>query len=162
MMVTIYCLMVTGANHQSFAIDTNKGYIQMIKLKFCNWKNLVTLIVQCVCVVSNSSVHDYDLICRCSTVVEVNNQTCSNVLAHGGRPLIGRARTAEAPVIIPDPFAGHSRSPRLGGVLYPDLVGCWTFRSTSEVQPVAVRFDNNDEDTIHNLKVGAKKQKVRP
>ena len=94
--------------------------------------------------------------------VEVNNQTCSNVLAHRGRLSIGRTRTAEAPVSIPGPQASHhSRSPWLRGVLYPDLVGGWTFRSASEVQPVAVRFDNKDEDTIHDLKVRARKQMVR-
>ena len=60
---------------------------------------------------------------------EMNKQTCSNVLAHGGRPHIGRAGAAEAPVSIPggswpgfDRFFG-SRVPRLTrGVLYPDLV----------------------------------------
>ena len=55
---------------------------------------------------------------------EVNNQTCSNMLAHGGGPHIGRAGAAEAPVSVPrgfDRFFG-SRVPRLRGVLYPDLV----------------------------------------
>ena len=114
------------------------------------------------CAVRNRSVHNYDLIRRCSTVVEVDNQTCSNMLAHGGRPLIGRTRTAEAPVGIPDPSAAHSRSPWLRGVLYPDLVGGWTFGLASEVQPLAVGFDNNDEDPIHYLKVRAESRRLGP
>ena len=92
----------------------------------------------------------------------MNDQTCSNVLAHCGRSSIGRTRTGEAPVGIPGPQAANSRSPRDWGVLYPDLVGaCRSFRPAQEVQPVAVRFDNNGEDATHYFKVGASKQIIR-
>ena len=88
----------------------------MIYLILFDWKDPVTLIVECA--VSSKLVE-----------IEVNNQTCSNVLAHRGRLSIGRTRTAEAPVSIPGAQASHhSRSPWLKGVLYPDLVGGCSFR----------------------------------
>ena len=83
---------------------------------------------------------------------KVNNQTSPDVFAHWGRPGIGRTGAAEAPVSIPSVGCG-----RVGwGVLYLDLIEGWSPRLASEeVQPVAVRFDNDDQGVTHSLKVTA-------
>ena len=83
---------------------------------------------------------------------KVNNQTSPDVFAHWGRPGIGRTGAAEAPVSIPSVGCGG-----VGwGVLYLDLIEGWSPRLASEeVQPVAVRFDNDDQGVTHSLKVTA-------
>ena len=100
---------------------------------------------------------------------EMDNQTCSNMLAHLGRPLKVEARAGEGEVkrrCRGFPEAGcNSRwgSPCSRGVLYLDIVGPWTlvgYANVAEVQHAAFGLTLNMEDAIHYHKVRARKQKI--
>ena len=90
--------------------------------------------------------------------MEVDDQACSNVLAHCWRPSIGRAGAGEAPVRDEISLLSlPSSPPGSRGVLHLDDIRGWPFCWVT----VALGFDTKDEDTPHHLVVRAEQQKVK-